>query len=76
MSKYGVFSGPNAGKNGPEKNSVPGHFLCSVAMAYYTKSWSFKKLCKVFKAESFYKNKKNKKKQKNKIKNDLQKCIM
>ena len=37
MSKYGVFSGPyfppfglNTGKNGPEKNSVFGHFSHSV----------------------------------------------
>ena len=26
MSKYGVFSGPNAGKYGPKQNSVFEHF--------------------------------------------------
>ena len=30
MSQYGFFSGPNAGKYGPEKNSVFGHFSRSV----------------------------------------------
>ena len=34
VSKYGVLSGPNAGKYGPEKNSVFGHFSRSAPYWY------------------------------------------
>ena len=48
MFKYGVFSGPNTGKYGPEKKNVFGHLSHSVSVnvpvLYLENSWNWSRI--------------------------------